>query len=184
VKQALWHLVNDLLSAIVFLIAYAVWGNIRIAASAAIAAGLCQFGWLKFAWRRIEPVQWTSLALVIVLGGATIATQSARFIMLKPSIVRFAVAAAMLRHGWMIRYITPIARANVSEATMVTAGYAWAALMAALGITNLVIALYYDLATWAWFISVGAVGAKIAAVVLQYAVFRTIVRRRLAHSAP
>ena len=82
----------------------------------------------------------------------------------------------------MIRYITPIARQNVSEATMVTAGYAWAALMATLGLTNLVIALYFDLATWAWFVSVGAVGAKVAAVALQYAVFRTIVRRRLAQS--
>jgi hypothetical protein len=56
--------------------------------------------------------------------------------------------------------------------------------MAALGIISLVIALYFDLATWAWFVSAGAVGAKIAAVALQYAVFRTIVRHRLAHSAP
>ena len=103
--------------------------------------------------------------------------------MVKPSLVHFAVAAAMLKRGWMIRYITPVARQNVSEATMVAAGYAWAALMAALGLTNLVIALHFDLATWAWFVSVGAVGAKLAAVALQYAVFRTIVRRRLAHSA-
>jgi intracellular septation protein A len=88
----------------------------------------------------------------------------------------------MLKRGWMIRYITPVARQNVSETTMVAAGYAWAALMAALGLTNLVIALHFDLATWAWFVSVGAVGAKLAAVALQYAVFRTIVRRRLAQS--
>jgi intracellular septation protein len=119
-----------------------------------------------------------------VLGGATLLTQNARFMMFKPSVVHFAVAAAMLRHGWMIRYIAPLARENVSEATMVAAGDAWAALMAALGITNAIIALDFDLATWAWFVSVGAVGAKIAAVALQYAVFRTIIRRRLAHSAP
>jgi intracellular septation protein len=184
VKQALWQLINDFLSAALFLVAFAVSDNVRVAAGAAIAAGLAQFGWLKVAGRRIEPMQWTSLALVVVLGGATLLTQSARFMMLKPSVVHFAVAAAMLRHGWMIRYITPIARENVSEVTMVAAGYAWAALMAALGITNLIITLYFDLATWAWFVSVGAVGAKLVAVALQYAVFRTIVRRRLAHSAP
>jgi intracellular septation protein A len=102
--------------------------------------------------------------------------------MLKPSIVHFAVGAVMLRRGWMIRYITPIARQNVSEATMVVAGYAWAALIATLGLTNLIIVLYFDFVTWAWFISVGAVGAKIAAVTLQFAVFRAIVRRRLAQS--
>jgi len=83
----------------------------------------------------------------------------------------------------MIRYLTPIARQNVPETTMVAAGYAWAVLMAVLGLTNLIIAFYFDLAVWAWFVSVGAVGAKLAGVALQYAVFRTIVRRRLAQSA-
>jgi hypothetical protein len=102
--------------------------------------------------------------------------------MVKPSIVHFAVATAMLRRGWMIRYITPIARQNVSETTIVLAGYAWAALMAVIGLTNLIFALHFDFVTWAWFVSVGAVGAKVAAVALQYAVFRTIVRRRLAQS--
>ena len=182
-KQALWHLVNDFLSAILFLIVYAISGSVRIAAGVAVAAGLARLAWLKLSGRQVEPMQWTSLALVIVLGGATILTQSPRFLMVKPSIVHFAVAAVMLRRGWMIRYITPIARQNVSEATMVAAGYAWAALIAALGLTNLIIALYFDFATWAWFVSVGAVGAKLAAVALQYAVFRTIVRRRLAQSA-
>jgi intracellular septation protein len=181
-KQALWQLINDLLSAIFFLAAYAVSGDPRVAAGIAVAAGLVQLGWLKFAVRRIAPLQWASLGLVIVLGGATMATQDPRFFMIKPSIVHFAVAAAMLRRGWMVRYITPIARQNVSEATMVAAGYAWAGLMAILGLTNLIVALYLGLATWAWFISVGAVGAKVAAVALQFAVFRTIVRRRLARS--
>jgi hypothetical protein len=37
VKQALWHLLNDFLSAILFLIVFAVSGNLRVAASAAIA---------------------------------------------------------------------------------------------------------------------------------------------------
>jgi len=37
--------------------------------------------------------------------------------------------------------------------------------------------------TWAWFISVGAVGAKLIAFALQYGVFRTIIRQRMAPSA-
>ena len=53
--------------------------------------------------RRIEPMQWMSLGLVVVLGGATMLTQSPRFMMIKPTIVHFAVAAVMLRPGWMIR---------------------------------------------------------------------------------
>jgi intracellular septation protein A len=180
VKQALWYPLSDFLSAILFLIVYAVSGRARFAAAVAVSAGLIHLIWLKVAARQVEPMQWTSLGLVVALGGATILTQNPRFVMVKPSIVPFAVAAAMLRRGWMIRYITPIARQNVSDATMVAAGYAWAVLMATLGLINLVIALYFDFATWAWFVSVGAVGAKVSAVALQYAVFRTIARRRLA----
>jgi intracellular septation protein len=182
-RQALWHLFSDLLSAILFLVCFALSGDVRIAAGVAVAAGLAQIGWLKLAGRRIEPMQWTSLALVLLLGGATMLTQNPRFLMIKPSIVHFAVAVTMLRRGWMIRYITPIARQKLPEATMVAAGYAWAALMGALGLINLIVALYFDFATWAWFIAVGAGGAKLAAVAMQFVVFRMIVRRRLAQPA-
>jgi intracellular septation protein A len=105
-------------------------------------------------------MQWTSLGLVVGLGGATILTESLRFLMVKPSIVHFAVGTAMLQRGWMIRYITPMAQQNVSEATMIAVGYGWAALMGILGLTNLAIILFFDFEVWAWFISVGAVGAR------------------------
>ena len=89
----------------------------------------------------------------------------------------------MVRRDWMIGYITPVARQNLPQAAISAVGYAWAALMTALGLANLIIALYFDLVTWAWFILVGAVGAQLAAVALQYAVFRAMVRRRLSQSA-
>jgi intracellular septation protein len=181
-KETLWQLINDFLSAILFLIFYAALGDVAFAGGLIAIAGLAQLGWLSFAVRRIAPLRWVSLALTVALAGTTVLTQNPRFLMLKPSIVHLGVATAMLRRGWMTRYITPIARQNVSEMTMVAASYAWAALMAILGFTNLVIALDFDFPTWAWFISVGAVGAKLAAVVLQFIVFRMIVRRRLAQS--
>ena len=182
-KEALSHLLSDLLSAILFFGVYLVSGNIIAAAAIAIAVGLAQFARTKLAGRRVEPMQWMILGVVLVLGTATVLTQSPRFMMVKPSIAHFAVALIMLRRGWMIRYLPEIARQNVPEATIVAAGYAWAGLLAALGLANLVIALHFDFATWAWFISVGAGGAKVAALALQYAVFRTIVRQRLAQPA-
>ena len=96
-------------------------------------------------------MQWMSLGLVVVLSGATILTQSPRFVMLKPSIVHFAIAAVMLRRGWMIRYLPEIVLQNVPEPTIVAAGYAWAALLAVLGLSNLIIALHFDFVTWAWY---------------------------------
>jgi len=179
-RQALAHLLNDLLSAILFFAIYLISGNIVAAAAIAIAVGLAQFAAMKLAGRRIEPMQWMILGLVLVLGAATMLTESPRFMMVKPSIGHFAVALIMLRRGWMIRYLPEIVTRNVPEQIIVAAGYAWAGLLAAIGIVNLGFAAYGDIVIWAWFISVGSIGAKIAAFALQYAVFRTLVRRRLA----
>ncbi|HEV2335078.1 MAG TPA: septation protein IspZ [Stellaceae bacterium] len=181
-KQALSHLANDLLSAIVFFAVYAVSGNIIAAAVIAMLVGLAQLGRMKLAGRPIEPMQWLILGLVVVLGAATILTQSPRFMMVKPSIGHFAVAAIMLRRGWMLRYLPEIVTQNLPESVPIAAGYAWAGLLAAIGVANLGFAAYGDMALWVWFISVGAIGAKLAAFALQYAVFRTMVRRRLAEA--
>ena len=182
-KQALRQLLSDFLSAILFLVVYLVSGNLVAAAALAIAAGLAQFARLKLNGRPIEPMQWMSLGLVVVLGGLTLVTQSPRFMMVKPSIVHFAIAGIMLRRGWMMRYMPEIVQRNVPEAVITATGYAWAALVAALGVANLVIAVSFDFATWAWFVSFGAVGAKLVAFALQYVVFRTLVRRRLLAAA-
>ena len=182
-KQALRQLLSDFLSAILFLVVYVISGNLFAAAAIAVAAGLAQLAHIWLKRRRVEPMQWMSLGLVVVLGGATMLTQSPRFIMVKPTIIHFAVAAVMLRRGWMIRYLPEIVVQNVPEPAIVAAGYAWTALLAAIGLANLTIALHFDFATWAWFVSVGAVGAKLAAFALQYGVFRAIIRQRVASSA-
>ena len=182
-KQALRQLLGDFLSAILFLVVYVVSGSLFAAAGIAVAAGLAQLVRLKVAGRRIEPMQWMSMGLVVMLGGATMLTQSPRFMMIKPTIVHFAVAAVMLRRGWMLRYLPDIVLQNVPETTIVAAGYAWAGLLAALGLANLFIVLHLGFAAWAWFISVGSVGAKLTAFALQYGIFRAIVRQRIAQSA-
>jgi intracellular septation protein len=182
-KQALRQLLGDFVSAILFVAVYAISGNLVAAAALAVAAGVARFVFLWQTTRRIELVQWVSMALVVVLGGATMLTQSPRFLMLKPTIVHLAVAAIMLHRGWMLRYLPETVLRNVPEATIVAAGYGWAALLAALGLTNLVIALNFDFVTWAWFMSVGSVGAKLTAFLMQYAVFRAIMRQRLGHPA-
>ena len=63
-RQALWQLLNDFLSAILFLVVYLVSGNLVIAAALAIAVGVAQLARLKLTGRPIEPMQWMSLGLV------------------------------------------------------------------------------------------------------------------------
>jgi intracellular septation protein len=94
-------------------------------------------------------------------------------------VIHWAIGAVMLRHGWMTRYLPPIARDNLPQSVMVYAGYAWAALMFVLGAINLVVATTMSFQAWAWFITFGAIGAKVVAFFVQYAIFRSIIGRKL-----
>jgi intracellular septation protein A len=182
-KQALWHILDDLLSAVWFLIAYGASGSLRVAVGITVLAALAPVSMRVLRQRRVEPLQWSSLGLMLALGAAAWLLGSPRFMMARPSAVHLALAAAMSRGGWMIPYLNATARDNVPKSVVVAAGHAWAVLMAALGLTNLIIALYFDLWVWAWYVTVISVGAKLAALALQYAVFRALVRRGLARAA-
>ena len=178
-RTALAQLFSDFLSATVFLAIYGSTDNLYLATGAAIAVALAQFAVFKIRGQPVDAMQWLVLGMVVVLGAATLITADSRFVMMKPSIAHFAVGAAMLRRGWMMRYLPPIVRDNIPDSLLLAAGYAWAALMFALGGLNIVIALTLPFRVWAWFISVGAIGAKIVAFLLQYVIFRPIVRRKL-----
>ncbi len=172
------QLLGDFLSTIVFLAAYGLLGSVPVAVGVAIAVALGQFGFLKFKGVRLDAMQWISLGIVLVLGGATLLTANAQFILVKPAIVHFVIGAVMLRRGWMIRYLPPRALERLPESAIIAAGYAWAALMWAIGFAILVIAFRFDLQVWAWFNTVGVMGLQIGAFLLQYAVLRAIGRRR------
>jgi len=178
-KHVLQHLLTDFLSALLFVAVYLATGNIVAGATVAIVLGLGQAAFQFATGRRIDPMQWLSLGIIVVLSAASIAMNSPRFVMLKPTIAHFTIAAAMLKRGWLMRYLPDIAQHNLPAAVPVVAGYAWAGLMLTLGLINLAIAGYADFATWAWFVSVGLAGAKLGAFALQYGVFRAIIRRRL-----
>lgn len=176
-RTALTQLLSDFVSVIAFVIVYGTTDNLWLATGAAIAVSVAQFVFFKIRGQSADAMQWLILGMVVVLGAAALITEDGRFVMVKPSIVHFALGAVMLRRGWMTRYLPPVVRDNIPEPVLVASGYAWAALMFALGALNIVIALTLPFGVWAWFISVGAVGAKIVAFLAQYAVFRMIFRR-------
>ncbi len=178
-QTALRQLFSDFLSAIVFLVVYGLTSNLYLATGSAVAVSVVQIALAKIRRSPIDAMQWLVFGLVIALGAATLITQDSRFMMFKPSVVHFAVGAVMLRRGWMLRYLPPIARDNLSVAFVEAAGYAWAALMFVLGAMNIVVAAAFEFRVWTWFITFGAIGAKVVAFLIQYVVMRTLVVRRL-----
>jgi intracellular septation protein len=183
VKQALRQLGEDFLSAICFFAIYVLTHNLYLGVGVAMAVGVVQLARRKLTGRNIEPMQWMSLTLVIVLGGATLLFHTPRFVMLKPTIAHLAIAAVMLRRGWMTRYLPPIAQEHLDQSIIDAAGYGWAALQVALAVANLVLALEFSVAAWGWFVSLGNIAATASALALQYVVFRVIITRRIVAGA-
>ena len=183
-RSALLQLGEDFLSTIVFLVLFLATGNLVVAVGCALAVGIGQFALLKWRNRPIDLMQGLSLALVVAFGAAALITEDSRFMMAKPSVIHFAVGVVMLRPGWMSRYMPPVVTENVPRDILLMSGYAWAALMFALGLINLYVAATFRVTAWAWFIPVGAVGAKVVAFLAQYFVLRAFIRRRLRPTVP
>ncbi|MEW6769140.1 MAG: septation protein IspZ [Pseudomonadota bacterium] len=172
----------DFFSTIVFLVVYLATGDVLIATGIAIAGAIGQFIYARITGQKLDVMTWASLALVIVLGSATLLTNDPRFVLMKPSIAHFAIGAIMLRRGWMLRYSPDIVKNNAADVVM-AAGYAWAVLMFVLGAGVIATALTGDVKLWAFYVTVIAVGAKIAAFALQYIITRIVITRRLRAAA-
>ncbi len=183
-QTALRQLFLDFLSAIVFLLLYALTENLYLATAVAVGVSIAQIIIARVRGERVDAMQWLVLFLVLVLGGATLLANDGRFIMVKPSITHAAIAIVMLRPGWMGRYLPPIATDNLSRGFIVGAGYCWAAWMIVLAAANLVVAMNFDFQVWAWFFGFGLVGGKLLGVLVQYVVMRTIVTRKLRAAPP
>jgi intracellular septation protein len=177
-KEVLVRLGGDFLSAILFLVLYLLTDNVVLATSVAIAGAVGQAIRARVTGKELGFMSWASLALVIVLGTATILTRDPRFVLAKPSIVHFAIGAIMLKRGWMLRYMPQIAVDTVPE-YIAAAGYAWAALMFALGAGTIAVATTGDLKLWAFYVSFIAIGAKLLAFAIQYIAFRILITNRV-----
>jgi intracellular septation protein len=177
-KDVFGRLLTDFLSTIVFLALYLTTGNVVLATSVAIAGAVAQVVYSRIKGEPLAFMTYASLALVIVLGGATLLTNDPRFVLAKPSIAHFAIGAIMLKRGWMLRYMPPRVTETIPEYVTI-AGYAWAALMFVLGAGTIAVASTGDLRLWAIYVSVVLLGAKVAAFAIQYAVFRVLVTNRL-----
>jgi intracellular septation protein A len=177
-KDVFAKLATDFLSTIVFLVVYLTTDNVVLATAVAIAGAVAQVIYARVKRQPLGFMTYASLALVIVLGAATLLTNDPRFVLAKPSIAHFAIGAIMLKRGWMLRYMPPIVTATIPEYVTI-AGYAWAALMFLLGLGTIAVAATGDLKLWAFYVSVVMIGAKLLAFAVQYVAFRLLVTKRV-----
>ena len=168
----------DLFSTLFFVGLYAATHSVYLATGLGIAAGVLQIAYLKLRHSPVDAMQWASLGLVVVFGGASLITRDPRFVMLKPSLIYVALGVMMARPGWMLRYIPPVARGWSEDVTTVF-GYLWSAMMFGTAALNLVLVYQGDPRTWALFIGVFPIASKLALTAVQYLITRMIVVGRM-----
>jgi intracellular septation protein A len=177
VLYAIRPILIDLAATFLFYGLLAATGNVVIATAAGMAFGLAQAVVWKLRRRPISAMQWASLGLVVVMGGATIATRDARFILIKPTIIYAVIGAAMLQPGWMLRYMPPIALENVPRKFLIGGGYVWAGLMFFSAVLNLTLALTLPAQKVAALMAIWSPASKFGLLALHIATFKVIGRR-------
>lgn len=95
-------LLFDLFPLLIFFSVFKLF-DIFAATGAAIIASLIQVGWLRFAGRKIEAMHWITLAVICLLGGATILFQDETFIRWKPTVVYWVFACILFGTQWFGR---------------------------------------------------------------------------------
>ena len=77
-------LLLDFFPIILFFVVFKVWG-IYAATGVAIAATVAQIAYLRVKNGRVEPMQWMSLGVIVLFGGATLLAHDENFIKWKPT---------------------------------------------------------------------------------------------------
>ncbi len=148
-----------------------------------VATGVIQTAWMLLRKKHIGVLQWLSIALVLTLGTTTIITHNGFFFKLKSSIIAVALAMATLRYEWMAPYLPQVIRENLDKRTIMQASHAWAILLIAIALVNIVVADVCSDRMWAGFIIIVPTMGYVVLFALQYRKFRrkiavSMVRRR------
>jgi len=173
----------DMASTLALVVVLNLTHNIPLAAGIGIAIALGQVGFDLLRRKPVHALLWLSLVVVVGSGAATLFTQDARFIMIKPSVISVFFGLTMLKPGWMDRYLPKEAIEIVPDIAVIF-GYVWAGSMFVAAALNIVLALRLDPVTWASAMSIYHTASMIGLFLIQYATMRFIgVRRRRAAEA-
>ena len=162
----------ELLVVILFFITYVFTKNIVLATAVALVAGVIQAAFIWIKYKKLQTMQWVSLLLIVIFGGATIVFKDAHFIMWKPSILFWLLAAALLASqllGKNALQATMGKEITLPDAVWRKLTFAWILFLAMMGVLNLWVAYRFTEAQWVNYKLFGSTGLLIAFMLVQIA---------------
>lgn len=160
----------DFFPIIIFYIGYKMY-DIYYATAFAIAATFIQISlyWLKN--HRFEKMHLITMALITILGGATIYFHDPAFIQWKVSIINWLFGLILIGSQYIGK--TPLIERMMNHAISMEQGIwkrlntAWGLFFLGMGFLNLYVMFNFEEATWVDFKVYGLLGLTIAFVILQ-----------------
>ena len=160
----------DFFPILLFFIAYK-FGGIYVATGVAIAASFVQIGWVMARGKKVEPMMWVSLAIIVVFGGATLLLHNETFIKWKPTVLYWLFAAILLGGSWLFNknIIRSMMAKQVSlpESVWNKLNLSWAAFFIVMGATNLYVAYNFSTDIWVDFKLFGSTAMMLVFVIAQ-----------------
>ena len=162
---------TDFFPIVLFFIVYKIAG-IYMATAVAIVASIAQVAFTHF-WqkKKIETTQWLTLAIIVVMGGATLLFHNELFIKWKPSVIEWAFALVFLCSQWFAE--KPLTQTlmetnlQLPPEVWTRLNMSWVIFFASMGFLNLYVIYHFDTNAWVNFKLFGMLGFTLVFVLWQ-----------------
>jgi intracellular septation protein len=144
---------------------------VLLATVVVVLATLGQVVWLKAKGRKVDTMLWVSLALVTLLGGATVYFHSEAFIKWKPTVLYWVMGGALLIGQVLFKKngIQALMGAQMTLPAEVwgRVNVSWVAFFTAMGFINIWVAYSFSTSIWVNFKLFGGIGLMLVFVLGQ-----------------
>ena len=169
-RMLFMKLLIDFFPIILFFAAFKVWG-IYAATAVAIVATIAQIAYLRIKTGKVETMQWLSLGVIVLFGGATLIAHDENFIKWKPTVLYWLMGGALLVGLVLFKknFLKSLmgAQLQLPESVWTTLNWAWTGFFAVMGVLNLWVAYNFDTDTWVNFKMFGGMGLMLVFIVGQ-----------------
>ncbi len=163
-------LLLDFFPIILFFVAFKM-ADIYVATGVAIVATVAQIAWLRWRSGKVETMQWLSLGVIVVFGGATLIAHDETFIKWKPTILYWLMGGSLLLAQliWRRNLIKSLIgdKVRMAEAAWTAMRRSWTVFFLFMGVLNLWVAYSFDTAAWVDFKLFGGLGLMAVFVIGQ-----------------
>ena len=147
------------------------FAGIYAATAIAIVATILQIGYLRYKTGKVEPMQWISLGVIVLFGGATLISHNDTFIKWKPTVLYWLMGSALFIGQLVFKknLLKSLmgAQMDLPEDAWRLTQWSWVGFFAVMGCLNLWVAFNFDTDTWVNFKLFGGMGLMFVFVIAQ-----------------